>query len=164
MFDLTGFLTPLAPLVIIAFLFLYVKKNVIGEQKPLKHEGVIMVIESDGRFMSGLTSRRVWTYALSRVGAPTLSANVYIGNVLSQQGRQAKIALNGEWKRLDENTITGELFVSTHGAGARKEWVLKVGEELPLSQVHRAVMNSGTRYIKIVHLYIPEDAETSNDI
>jgi len=89
---------------------------------------------------------------------------IVLGRALSQKGTQARIALSGDWQRVDESTIKG--VVGTYKGRdhdkypSRVEWTLTVGESFPLGFVagrSAKYIKSGSSHAKIVDLYIPGD-------
>jgi len=93
---------------------------------------------------------------------------VTLGRAVSQQGSQARIALAGNWERVDENTIRG-IVDTFKGRDHSKypshtEWVLKIGESFPLGFVAGRSMKyikASTSQAKVIDLYIPDGSSAS---
>lgn len=155
MFD---FASLLLPLIVVAILFMWFRRNVIGPQTPNTYDGTVIVVEINHQFRLGKHLNRVYGFSKQQ-NTGRLVANVFLGNVISQNGNHAKIALQGKWDVVDENTIRGEV-----GLANRFEWIFKIGEEFPVSQNDRTFsggsghyqsMRATTPYCKVVELIIP---------
>lgn len=143
--------------------------------KPGMHEGAIVIVEVG--FNLAKYNRNGEVYGFSEgLRSSNLWGNTLLGNVIAQQGSQARIALIGNWERVDENTIKGELIA---GNLISKDWVFKIGESFPVGRRgtrkaytktdegrirgYSELLSDSTRYAKVIDLYVPEDSPVGSD-
>jgi len=129
-------------------------------------KGAIAIVEVDSRNNLLKYNMDAKVYGVDKL---TLQG-VVLGRAVSQQGSQARIALAGDWVRVDENTIKGAVDTfkgKDHGRyPSRFEWAFTVGEWFPLGFVDgsrngRYITASSKWYARIIYLYVPGDATSS---
>jgi len=118
-------------------------------------KGAVMVVETS-RQPGLFGSQRILGYSQGLESRFTV-ANIWLGKTIEQHGPQLKIALMGDWERVDENTIRGTLIAIRSREGARVVREFKIGQEFPITTVSQAILNSDTNQARVMQLYLPED-------
>jgi len=163
--DFLGLFSSLIPIAIIVLLFLWVIKNVIGKQSNQQYDGATMILEVNRRIpnqgpLFGMRKRMIFGFS-PHFSSKRMLANVSIGYMLSQHGSQITIALQGNWNRIDQNAIRGNLYAHLSSEGTRIVRDFNVGQELPISWARDFPLGDNPNYAKIIQVYVPGDVPSA---
>ena len=159
---LISFLGSLFIIIAVVGMIIFGKRIAYGGPDPRK--GAVAIVEAwNGRRKNfDIRGRRIHAYD------KTTLKPVLLGKATSLRSGQSRIELFGTWKRVDENAIKATVSFVTDRDDEMSfrgvtEYILRVGEEFPTlrrigSGNNRVMIENPPTYIKVLHLYVPEDS------
>jgi len=150
------------------FLLMFFTSKKVSQQQRATHKGAVVIVEASANTAQRLNSKRTFNNQVYGYDKLTLRP-VIVGHIVALQGNQIRIALSGNWERVNENSIKGIVDFTNDGSGAwvgKTEWVFTVGEAFPIGSRRRksttiTAVGSESPTLRVLQLYVPEDSLSS---